>query len=103
MDIVNVFFGHFETRSNLFVKEAILPRFQHVDITRWNSVGDGCGRVPDARVDELLECVVDRVGMGGDGNETRAVVQFSEVAFLTILHFRETLSNSMYCSDVTAA
>ena len=98
-----MFFGHFETRSNLFVKEAILPRFQHVDVTRWKSVGDGCGRVLDARVDELLECVMDRVGMGGDGNETRAVVQISEVTFLAILHFLETLNNSMYCSDVTTS
>ena len=90
-----MFLGHFEARSNLFFKETILPRFQHVDVTRWNSVGDGCGRVPDARVDELLECVMYRICMGGDGNETRAVVQFSEVAFLAILHFLETLSKIM--------
>ena len=95
MYFVDLFLGQFEARSNLFVKEAILPRFQHVDITRWNSVGDGCGRVPDARVDELLECVMDRVGIEGDDNETRAVVQYSEVAVLAILHLLETLSNIM--------
>ena len=62
-----MFFGHLKARSNFFFKESILPRFQHIDATRWNNFGDGCGRVTDARVDALFDCIMDRVGMGGGG------------------------------------
>ena len=98
-----MFFGHLEARNNLFFKENTLQRFQHVNVTRWNCFGDGCERVIDTRFDVLFDCVMDRVGMGGDGNETRAVVQFIEVTFLAILYFLETLDNSLHCSDVTTA
>ena len=86
----------------MFVIDNVFPSFKKVDVTSWNRVGDGGGRVSDARVDVVFDCDMCSEGVRVQGNETRALIKMSEF-FLASFDCLEALHNILHCTDFIAA
>ena len=87
----------------MVVIEIVFPRFKKVDVTSWNRVGDGGGCVTDTRIDVIFDGGMCSEGVWVQGNETRALIKMSEIAFLASFDCLEALHNILHCTDVIAA